>query len=309
MRDACLPPRIAINVISGAPRSVLERCLAHVDTARRVVREHASSTVHFVDNSGCGAETWVRQAYPDIHYLARPRPQGFAANANLSLRSDAEYVLLLNNDAFLREDTLLQLLEALQRHPRWAAVSAHLQNEDGSDQGTGFSFPSLGSTLLALSGLRRDCFLHGCQRPIGTQDIEVDWAPATCLLVRRAALEAIGTLDERFDPGYGEDIDWCKRASHAGWRIGVCANARVVHLRSASFSALGAEQFALFIRHLCLYHRKHAPPSLARLTAFAIGLGMSLRSVTSFRLGSVPRPARSRFWLAAKAAWANALAL
>ncbi|MDW8396857.1 MAG: glycosyltransferase [Anaerolineae bacterium] len=272
-------PRCCISVISGAPRPVLERCLAHLDRAQHAIKDLAALEVLFVDNSGIAGERWVKETYPHFEYLARERPCGFASNSNLALQRDADYVLLLNSDAFLREDTIPALLETLGAHPRWAAVSAHLQNEDGSDQGTGFSFPGVRSTLLALSGLRWNCFLHGCQCAIGTEDIEVDWVPAACLLMRRAAIQEVGLLDEGFDPGYGEDIDWCKRAARAGWRIGVCARARVVHLGGASFSALGALQFALFVRHLCRYYYKHYPIWAARALALLVAAGLAARGL------------------------------
>lgn len=267
-----------INVISGAPRAVLETCLAQLSAAQHAACGEVEVSVLFVDNSGDGRETWVRAQYPQFEYVAQASSRGFATNANLALAREADYVLLLNNDAFLREDTLPLLLEALERHPSWAAVSAHLQSPDGSAQGTAFDFPGLRSTLLALSGTRRTCFLHGCQRTIGTEDMETDWAPMTCLLMRRAAIAQTGLLDEDFNPGYGEDIDWCRRARRLGWRIGVRAAAHVTHLGGASFGALGPEQFALFIRQLCRYHRKHNPPVLARLITLAVGIGLIARS-------------------------------
>lgn len=272
-------PRCCINVISGAPRSVLERCLTHLDRAWHATKEHAVLEVLFIDNSGAASEHWVREKYPYFDYLARERRCSFASNSNLALQRDTDYVLLLNGDAFVREDTIPALLETLEAHPRWAAVSAHLQNEDGSNQGTGFGFPGVCSTLLALSGLRRNCFLHGCQRVIGAEDIEVDWVPAACLMMRRAAIQEVGLLDEGFDPGYGEDIDWCKRAARSGWRVGVCAHARVVHLGGASFSALGALQFTLFVRHLCRYYYKHYPTWVARVLTLLIAAGLATRDL------------------------------
>lgn len=272
--------RCCVNVISGAPRAVLEECLTHLIVAQQTVCHQTGQEVAvlFVDNSGAASERWVKERYPQFSYISQPRPYGFATNANLALNTGADYVLLLNSDAFLRQDTLLLLLDALDCHPRWAAASANLRNPDGSAQGTAFDFPDLPGTMLALTGLRRTCFLHGCQNSVAAQDVEADWAPMTCLLIRHAAIEQTGLLDEGFNPGYGEDIDWCQRARRLGWRIGVRAAAHVTHLGGASFGALGPEQFALFVRHLCRYHRKHTPPLLARLITLAVGIGLIARS-------------------------------
>ncbi len=288
-----VPPTLLVNVISGAPLPILQQCLDNLAQATCRLGERARVKLLFIDNSGQEAESWVKQSYPAADYLAQTQTKGFATNANLALRSGADYVLLLNNDVFLTGEALPLLLDTLQRHAHWAAISANLRNVDGTAQGTAFRFPTTRSLLRAMAGRGGLCHLHGCQIPVREDDgdIEAGWVPATCMLIRQAAIERIGLFDEGFDPGYGEDMDWCRRAQQAGWKIGVCAQAKVIHVGGASFSALGDRQFALFVRGLCRYLYKYHP--FIEASALTLFLSISLLTFSAFPKTNHSRRART----------------
>jgi len=262
-----MPPLIRAVVVSGAPEAVVRRCLAGLCAAGQ--SKAYALEAYFIDNSGCGANARMAGDFPCVRYIANDAPRGFSSNHNLAFQGEADFALLLNNDAFLTSDTISLMLRTLISHPDWAAVSARLLNADGSDQGTRFRFPSLATAALAAAVPfgRRRFLIHGERLPTGEVDRASDWVPATCLLVRRAAAEQIGLLDTLFDPGYSEDTDWCRRAREKGWRVGLCAAAGVVHLGSVTYRAGRARQYALGLRNLCLYHAKHDSLNLARRVA------------------------------------------
>ena len=262
-----MPPLIRAVVVSGAPEAVVRRCLAGLCAAGQ--SKAYALEAYFIDNSGCGANARMAGDFPCVRYIANDAPRGFSSNHNLAFQGEADFALLLNNDAFLTSDTISLMLRTLISHPDWAAVSARLLNADGSDQGTRFRFPSLATAALAAAVPfgRRRFLIHGERLPTGEVDRASDWVPATCLLVRRAAAEQIGLLDTLFDPGYSEDTDWCRRAREKGWRVGLCAAAGVIHLGSVTYRAGRARQYALGLRNLCLYHAKHDSLNLARRVA------------------------------------------
>ena len=260
-------PLIRAVVVSGAPEAVVKRCLAGLCAAGQT--KAYALEAYFVDNSGCSAHAHLADEFPNLRYLANDAPRGFSSNHNIAFQSEADFALLLNNDAFITSGTISMMLRTLMARPDWAAVSARLLNADGSDQGTRFRFPSLATAALAAAVPfgRRRFLIHGERLPTGEVDRASDWVPATCLLVRRAAAEQIGLLDTLFDPGYSEDTDWCRRAREKGWRVGLCAAAGVIHLGSVTYRAGRARQYALGLRNLCLYHAKHDSLNLARRVA------------------------------------------
>ena len=258
-------PLIRAVVVSGAPEAVVRRCLAGLCAAGQ--SKAYALQAYFIDNSGCGAHACLAGDFPCVRYIANDAPRGFSSNHNLAFQGEADFALLLNNDAFITPDAIPAMLRTLAAHPDWAAVSARLLNADGSDQGTRFRFPSLTTAALAAAAPFGRFLIHGERLPTGDVDRPSDWAPATCLLVRRAAAEQIGPLDLLFDPGYAEDIDWCRRAHGKGWRVGMCAAASITHLGSATYGSGHARQRALGLRNLCLYHAKHDSLNLARRVA------------------------------------------
>jgi GT2 family glycosyltransferase len=259
------PPLIRAVVVGGAPEAVVRRCLAGLCAAGQ--SKAYALEAYFIDNSGCGADACLAGNFPCVRYIANDAPRGFSSNHNLAFQGEADFALLLNNDAFIAADTISLMLRTLASHPDWAAVSARLLNADGSDQGTRFRFPNLTTAALAAAMPSRRLLIHGERLPTGSVDRTSDWVPATCLLVRRAAAEQVGLLDTLFDPGYSEDVDWCRRAHGKRWRVGLCAAAGVIHLGSVTYRAGRARQYALGLRNLCLYHAKHDSLNLARRVA------------------------------------------
>jgi GT2 family glycosyltransferase len=295
-----MPPLIRAVVVSGAPESVVKRCLQGLRAAGQT--KAYALEIYFVDNSGCGAHAHLADEFPNLRYLANDAPQGFSSNHNVAFQGEADFALLLNNDAFITSDTLFLMLRTLMAHPDWAAVSARLLNADGSDQGTRFRFPSLATAALAAAVPfgRRRFLIHGERLPTGEVDRASDWVPATCLLVRRAAAEQIGLLDTLFDPGYSEDTDWCRRAREKGWRVGLCAAAGVIHLGSVTYRAGRARQYALGLRNLCLYHAKHDSLNLARRVARIWQWGFFWRAGLAALCADATR--KQAYWVACQVA-------
>jgi GT2 family glycosyltransferase len=84
---------------------------------------------------------------------------------------------------------------------------------------------------------------------------DVDWVCGSFLLMRRACLDQIGPLDERFFI-YDEDIDWCRRAGAAGWKIRFWPGASMVHVGASARPFMKDKTFVHFRSHLS-YIRKH----------------------------------------------------
>lgn len=267
-------PRVRAIVVSGSPPEVLGTCLNSLIT-QAGQRTLYNLEVYIIYN--CVDLPEDKQSLPtDVKLICITNKTqfGFAANHNVASRDDGyDYVLWLNNDVVLSPAALTDLLEALASHPTAAAAAPSLYNPNGSPQRCGFSFPTWRSAFLAafwpLSGRR----MEGREVVAGNGCDVVDWVPATCLLVRRAALAHIGLLDEGFDPGYAEDLDWCYRAAQRGWVVLLCGNVKVIHYGGMTFGRISPRRYRLAVSHLLRYHRKHNSATLAWLIGIIWGLG------------------------------------
>ena len=175
--------------------------------------------------------------------------RGFAAGVNAAVaRARGRYWLLLNPDVRAPAGGLRHLVGWMDAHVGLAVASPDIVDIDGHWEEPGRALPSLGRTLLTLSRLHRLLPVAVRRRVFGGgyltrgDQLNVGWVPGTAMIVRPAAVSALGPLREELFM-YGEDVEWCWRMRRAGWRIGVCSSTTFVHDTSSSARATFGEHY------------------------------------------------------------------
>lgn len=226
---------IAVVVVAYGQPEALSRCL--VPLAGRY-----PTTV--VDNSSDDACARVAHA-ASARYVDPGTNLGFAAAVNRALEHVApgQDVLLLNPDAVIDPPAVEQLHRWLHapENQEMAAVAPHQFGDDGKAQRVTWPFPSPRGTWADAFGLG-----HLLRRP--------NFLVGSALLLRWAALEQVGRLDERFFL-YAEEVDWQWRAHLAGWSVGLCPDAVGYH-QGGGTSTDGFRREILFHSSFELYMRK-----------------------------------------------------
>ena len=169
---------------------------------------------------------------PGVRLVRHTENQGFVRSANEGFEATDGDVILLNSDAVVTEGWLDALLRCANSDPAIATVTPWSNNAEIC------SIPGLCQAEPVPAdpdGLARAI------RAVGPAVYpELPTAVGFCMLVRRAALQAVGPFDEAtFGRGYGEENDFCRRAAAVGLRNVLCDDAYVVHLGGASFAAEG----------------------------------------------------------------------
>src|SRR5581483_7806336 len=145
---------------------------------------------------------------------------------------------------------------------RVGIVGPQLCYADGSPQSSRRRFPKFSTALFESTKLEQ-WFPHNKLitdyrlRNTGdsnTQD--VDWVVGAAMFVRRAVVEQIGGFDENFFM-YSEEMDWCKRAKEAGWRVVYFPHARVLHHEAKSSEQVRAQRDIYFHSSKVRYFKKH----------------------------------------------------
>jgi hypothetical protein len=225
--------------------------LACLDSLTDTLAQFENARVLLIDNgSGDDSVTQFRAAF-DTHtfcarigLLALPNNVGFAAGNNAALRralaspEPPEYVWLLNSDTLARAHALDALITCMETHSRAGVVGSRLENQDGMPQRSAFRFPGIVSEwemTLRWGWMTRRCARWVVAPPPPNKEARTDWVPGASMLLRRAALEQIGLLDEKFFM-YFEDIDFCLRAQQAGWETWYAPTSRVQHYAGVSFT-------------------------------------------------------------------------
>ncbi len=183
-----------------------------------------------IDNASTDtSSTEIPKNYPDIQMLFLEENLGFVGGNNVGMRyikerSDAEYVLLLNNDTVVSPDFLTRLVETMEVDDRVGIVSPLILYYDLPD------------TIWSAGGILDRTRWQTWMRMIGEKETSlgdsstqtVDFVTGCCLLIRKTLIDEVGMLDDRFF-AYYEDVEWCDRVSKAGKLIHLVPKSRIWH--------------------------------------------------------------------------------
>lgn len=265
-----------------------------------------------VDNgSSDGSVEFISRQVPAATVIASQRNLGFSGGNNLGIsvalqraarvldRSDA-FVLLLNSDVEVEADTLQLCLDFLTEHPQVGVVSPKLVLADGRlDRACRRLFPTPARALWKLTGLARlrprDARFAGYNLTYLDEDetAEVDAVAGAFMLVRLAAVDRAGLLDERFFM-YGEDLDWAYRIKGFGWRVVYYPRAVARHLKGGTTRRQSYRMIVVFYRAMWLFHRKHYADRSLFLLNWLVMAGVVLRCGLALVMNLLRPAARKR---------------
>lgn len=177
--------------------------------------EHCRSALQAVDD------------FDRIFFLPERRSFAAANNAG-ALEASGEYLLFLNNDAFVASGAIQELLEAFVRHPDCGASGLVLYDMDNNLQEAGCSLTAEGFSLRRGRG---DAHFRLGDLP---RFQPVDYISAACLMVRRTEFLAMGGFQEKYDPAYYEDTDFCLRLLLRRKRVYLASQTGCHHIENAT---------------------------------------------------------------------------
>jgi N-acetylglucosaminyl-diphospho-decaprenol L-rhamnosyltransferase len=226
-----------------------------------------SLTPVVVDNASSDRTVERVRARTEVRLIANRENRGFAAAVNQGAREagQAGFLMLLNPDACLATP-LDDLIEASRCH---GLAAGKLAGQDGHAQ-KGFAlrrFPTPAALVLELFGINRLWPGNPVNREYRYLDRDLDQPgpveqPAGAfLMARRDAWERLGGLDEQFHPVWFEDVDFCRRAADAGYRIEYVPSAVALHAGGHSVGQVPRACRAMYwCDSLLRYAVKHFAP-------------------------------------------------
>ncbi|CAH2598857.1 Glycosyltransferase family 2 protein [Rhodovastum atsumiense] len=289
-------PDLSIIIVFYKTSHLIEPLMAALDAST----SHLSVETIIVDNASCdGSVARLRERVPSARIIENERNVGFGRANNQALAvAHGRFLLLLNTDAFVAPETLLATVRAMEEHPDWGILGVRLVGPDGSDQPSCRHFPTPANIFLNATGLGRVMpWVKPVDDPLCKRDVtqECDWVPGCYFLIRRSVVEQIGVLDSRFFMYY-EEVDYCRRAKAAGWKVVYFPGTRVIHLGGVSAERLGPlaatirQVPALQLESEILYFRKHLGlPGLLTIFMLTLAANAIVRFKAAVRQKQ-PRP-------------------
>ncbi len=192
-----------------------------------------------------------------------PHNMGFAAGVNKGIEcSRGDYVLVVNPDLVIGLDCVDALAVFLAENEDVGAVGPQLCNPSGEVLPSRRRFPTVRGILTNRFAFMRNVVGHGARRYYLMLDepfdrpTEVAWLCGGCIMLKRAALEDVGVLDDGFFM-YFEDTDWSYRARKRGWKTFYLPRQRAIHDWCRE-SAMGLNKLFLFhIASMFRFYAKH----------------------------------------------------
>lgn len=282
---------LSVIIVNYNVRQFLENALASIERAM----EGIEGEVFVVDNaSGDGSADMVKTKFPRVCLIENTENVGFARANNIALRkARGEFILLINPDTVVQEDTFRVMLQFFRDVPLAGIAGCRILNPDGSFQlpcRRTFPTPWVAFTkIFGLAALFPKSKLFGRYNLTYLSEDEtypVDAVSGSFMMVSREAYGKVGGLDESFFM-YGEDLDWCYRIGMAGFRVYYVHATKIIHFKGESTKRSDIDEIRLFYQAMQLFVRKHFNRS--RTVLLFLNLGIVTRG-SAASLARLARP-------------------
>jgi GT2 family glycosyltransferase len=214
--------KVIVVIVSYNPLQWIEKCLDSLKSSSFLIE-----TIVVDNNSSDGSQEIIKKYYPEVKLILSNENLGFGRANNIGIKkayeSGADYVFLLNQDAWIEFDTIKKLIEGHKKKPQYGILSpVHL---NGKGDALDYNF-SLYVNPLKCKNLYSDIYLKNYEESI----YEVEFVNAAAWLISRECIERVGGFNPSFFH-YGEDNNYIQRANYYKLKVGVLPNCNIYHDR------------------------------------------------------------------------------
>ena len=243
--------KISIVIVSYNVSKLLDECLQSVARALQGI----DGEVFVVDNHSVDKTiAMLKEKHPEVKVIANEENVGFSRANNQAIRlSEAEYVLLLNPDTVVYENTLHGVLDFMDKHPEAGGAGVRmLTRERHRAPESRRSIPTPWVAMLKMLGATRRYYMSHLS---WDEPGQIEAVSGAFFLVRRKALDQVGLLDEDYFM-YGEDIDLSYRLLKGGWQNWYLPY-DIIHYKGESTQKSSFRYVHTFYQAMLIFFRKH----------------------------------------------------
>jgi hypothetical protein len=275
---------LSIIIVNYNVKEFLENLLKSIAPASNALQVETI----VVDNaSKDGSMDMVRQKFPHVKAICNKENAGFAKANNIGMQhASGKYILLLNPDTILNENTLNVMHRFMEANPAVGMAGCKILNPDGTLQlACRRGFPGPWTSFCKVSGLSslfpksRLFARYNLTYLDENQTYEVDAISGSFMMLRRDVFEQIGGLDEQFFM-YGEDLDLCYRVQKAGFKVYYVHDTQIIHFKGESTKRSNINETKIFYSAMRLFVRKHFAAHV--LVEMILILGIAVRHTLAF---------------------------
>ncbi|HUI31704.1 MAG TPA: glycosyltransferase [Candidatus Acidoferrales bacterium] len=280
--------KVSVIIVSYNVREFLENLLASL----RHSLVGLDSEIIVVDNSSDDDTVeFVKRDFPEAKIIENRTNVGFGKANNQGAKiAKGEYLLIINPDAVVQEDTVKEMIDFMAAHPEAGAASCKVLNADGTLQKScRRGFPTPWVAFTRISGLS---ILFPRTKTFGKYNLtyldpekvhEVDAIGGSFMFIPRRVFLEVGGFDEAYFM-YGEDIDLCYKIKQAGYKVYYTPQTTAIHFKGESTRRSSINQTYEFYRAMNVFVEKRYGTGtlLSRLLNGAIIINRQTRTFMNF---------------------------
>jgi GT2 family glycosyltransferase len=255
--------RVSIIIATRNARDDLEKCLLSI------FENYGKSDIEVIvsdNHSNDGTVKMVKRVFPWVKVCTSKHNGGYPHTINCGIKeATGGYVLLLDSDVIIQNNTVPELMSFLDIHPEAGVAVGKMFDPDGTLQFMARRSPSPVNVVFGSQTIFTRLFPNNkvSKRYLMVDEhnkhepFEVDWAATACMMIKRDVLEHAGLLDEGFLL-YWSDADWCRTIKSCGWKIYCVPKVTVVHdMRNNSDKKKSFFMIKAFHQGVYRYFRKY----------------------------------------------------
>ncbi len=277
--------KLSIIIVNYNVKHFLEQCLNSVFNAIQGV----DAEVIVVDNNSVdGSIQMIEEKFHNVILIANKDNRGFSKANNQGIDiSKGEYVLLLNPDTIVEEDTFEKCIQFMDEHPDAGGLGVKMLDGKGRflpESKRGLPTPS--AAFYKMFGLSKlfpkskifSSYHQGYLNENETHSIEI--LSGAYMFMRKEALDKVGLLDEDFFM-YGEDIDLSYRIIKGGYKNYYFPETRIIHYKGESTKKNSVNYVYVFYNAMVIFAKKHYSSENAKIFSFLINTAIVFRAIVS----------------------------
>ena len=250
--------------------------------------QNISSEIIVVDNnSNDGSISAVKQKHPQVYTIENKENLGFGKANNQGLEiCKGKYILMINPDTLVRENTFDKMIRFLQENPKVGLAGCKVLNPDGTLQlACRRSFPGPWVSLTKVIGLSKlfpksKLFAkYNLTYLPENESYEVDAVSGSFMMLSREAYKKTNGFDPDFFM-YGEDLDLCFRVQKNGLKVFYFCETEIIHYKGESTKRSTIDETRIFYDAMHLFVKKHFSNSF--LVEVILQLGIFIRKIFAF---------------------------
>jgi GT2 family glycosyltransferase len=281
--------QLSVVIVNYNVKYFLEQCLLSVQRAVSGLE----AEVFVVDNASAdGSVEMVREKFPEVRLVANQNNVGFSTANNQAIHAaKGEFILLLNPDTVVAEDTFEKCIAFMKAHPDAGALGVHMVDGKGNflpESKRGVPTPAV--AFYKTFGL---AFLFPKSKTFGQYHLgflpehenhEVDILSGAFMFMRKKVLDEIGLLDETFFM-YGEDVDLSYRIVKAGYKNYYLSDTTIIHYKGESTKKGSLNYVRVFYNAMIIFARKHFSGNQSGLFSLLIHFAIVFRGLLTLVSG------------------------